>query len=409
MAIIFLIGAILSSIVLITIAIEISLKPLKVVKKTINEIAQGNADLTQRIPETTKDEVGDVVKGFNGFVEKLQDIMKNLLDSKDNLLNIDSSLQLSTQEASSSITQIIANIESVNGHILSQAASVTETAGAVNEITANIESLEKMIENQANGVAQASSAVEQMIGNIESVNNGVTKMVSSFNQLEEKAKYGIETQLDTYNQINIIKDQSIMLQEANTAIASIAEQTNLLAMNAAIEAAHAGEAGKGFSVVADEIRKLSETSSEQSNTITAELTKIHETIQKVVEFSNTTNTAFSSVSASIADTSQIIEQIKGAMIEQQTGSRQIIQALQDMNNSTSEVRVASSEMTNGSKQILTEIEKLQNATDMIRSSVDEMHTGAERINETGASLSTISAQVSDSINQIGDEIGLFKV
>lgn len=409
MAIIFLIGAILSSIVLITIAIEVSLKPLKVVKKTINEIAQGNADLTQRIPETTKDEVGDVVKGFNGFVEKLQDIMKNLLDSKDNLLNIDSSLQLSTQEASSSITQIIANIESVNGHILSQAASVTETAGAVNEITANIESLEKMIENQANGVAQASSAVEQMIGNIESVNNGVTKMVSSFNQLEEKAKYGIETQLDTYNQINIIKDQSIMLQEANTAIASIAEQTNLLAMNAAIEAAHAGEAGKGFSVVADEIRKLSETSSEQSNTITAELTKIQETIQKVVEFSNTTNTAFSSVSASIADTSQIIEQIKGAMIEQQTGSRQIIQALQDMNNSTSEVRVASSEMTNGSKQILTEIEKLQNATNMIRSSVDEMHTGAERINETGASLSTISAQVSDSINQIGDEIGLFKV
>ena len=107
----------------------------------------------------------------------------------------------------------------------------------------------------------------------------------------------------------MIEQQSKMLQDANTAIASIAEQTNLLAMNAAIEAAHAGEAGKGFSVVADEIRKLSETSTNQSKTIGAELNKIQDTIKEVVSVSSETNTAFSAVSQSISETSEIIQQI----------------------------------------------------------------------------------------------------
>jgi len=389
--------------------VGVLIRPLGSVKKSITEIASGNADLTQRIPQASNDEIGDVVTGFNQFVEKLQNIVKNLLDSKNDLEVIDGDLQSSTQDASASITQIIANIESVNGQILNQANSVQETAGAVNEISSNIESLEKMIEHQADGVQQASSAVEEMIGNINSVNSAVGKMISSFSLLEQNTKFGINSQQSANAKILEIDAQSKMLQDANKAIASISQQTNLLAMNAAIEAAHAGEAGKGFSVVADEIRKLSETSATQSKTIGAELTKIQDTIKTVVEASSETNTAFTSVTESISATNQIIDQIKSAMEEQQIGSKQIIDALGDMNNSTSEVKVASAEMTEGNKQILSEISKLQNATDIIKQSVQEMQVGAQRINDTGAALTNISSKVSGSITQIGDEIGLFKV
>jgi len=400
---------ILFSTIIIVVLVRLLIKPLKTVKASIETIASGNADLTQRIPEATNDEIGDVVKGFNSFVEKLQGIVTSLQKSKDNLTLVDTDLQASTQDTSASITEIIANIESVNNQIVSQSNSVNETAGAVNQISSNIESLERMIESQAACVTEASAAVEQMIGNINSVNTSVGKMITSFTTLQKHSSEGFATQNNANEKIMRIDEQSKMLQDANTAIASIAEQTNLLAMNAAIEAAHAGEAGKGFAVVADEIRKLSETSTDQSKTIGSELQKIQETIQDVVEVSNETNTAFTAITNSIAETSEIIEQIKGAMEEQQIGSKQIIEALQSMNNSTSEVHSASAEMTEGNKHILSEIQKLQVSTDTMKGSIEEMHTGAERINETGASLSDISSKMADNIRQIGSEIDLFKV
>ena len=401
--------SIIVAVIAITFFVRLLVKPLLSVKKSITTIATGNADLTQRIPQASNDEIGDVVSGFNVFVEKLQGIVKNLLESKNYLECVDEDLQSSTQDTSASIIQIISNIESVNGQIMSQSNSVQETVGAVNEISSNIESLERMIENHSACVTQASAAVEQMIGNINSVNTSVGKMIESFNLLQQNSAFGINAQNNANEKISMIEQQSKMLQDANTAIASIAEQTNLLAMNAAIEAAHAGEAGKGFSVVADEIRKLSETSTNQSKTIGAELNKIQDTIKEVVSVSSETNTAFSAVSQSISETSEIIQQIKGAMEEQQVGSKQIIQALQTMNNSTSEVKMASEEMTIGNKEILTEIEKLQSATDMIKGSVTEMHEGAKRINENGAALTEISGKVTESIKKISDEIVLFKV
>ncbi|NLK46244.1 MAG: methyl-accepting chemotaxis protein [Treponema sp.] len=384
-------------------------KPLRVVESTIIGIAQGDADLTKRVDVVRDDEIGRLVDGFNLFAEKLQTIVGNVMKSKNRLAAVEVDLKQSVENTGCSITEILFNIESVSHLIETQSEGVEETVGAVTKIAQNIKSLENMIQNQAAGVAEASASVEEMIGNINSVDSSIVKMATEFSQLANEARKGIDKQSDVNETIRTIASQSEMLQEANAAIAGIASQTNMLAMNAAIEAAHAGDAGRGFSVVADEIRKLSETSSEQSKTIGEELNKIITALESVVISSQDSEETFNSLSVRLMQTDEIMHLLREAMIEQQTGSKQILSALQTMNESTHEVRSASAEMASGNKSILEEIKILQDSTTIIKDSINEMTEGARTINETGAQLHSISKEVSDSIKEIGKQIDLFKV
>ena len=402
-----LIGVIIS--VVCSLMMIAAVKPLKVVRESIHEIASGDADLTQQIVVKSNNEIGALGDGFNAFMGKLRTIIGGVKDSKEILGDVNIGLQKRIEENGRSIEAIIGDLSDIGSQVQNQADSVSQTVSAVEEISQNIQSLENMIETQSSGVVEASAAVEEMIGNISSVNNSVGYMAKSFDSLIQNTEEGIQRQNDVNERIRNIEEQSKALQTANKTISDIAGQTNLLAMNAAIEAAHAGEAGKGFSVVADEIRKLSETSSAQSKTIREELLKIEGSINDVVNASQASTDMFVEVSNSITQTQQLVLQIKGAMEEQQEGSKQIGDALKLMNDNTSEVRAASHEMAEGNKSILSEIDQLRNTTGVIRESMDKISQSAGDIKETSNSLSEIADSVTSAVEQIGGQIDLFKV
>ena len=391
------------------IALNQFLRPLLELTKSITELASDSADLTRKIETRHKDEIGQVVNGFNQFTDKLRNIIMDIKASQETLDTVSVDMSHSASDTSDIMSNISTRIDELHTQLGEQACTVAETVFKVNEVSSNISSLDDLITVQVNEVTQASTTVEEMVSNIGSVNRIVDRMASSFNNLESNVRNGSEKQVMVNDKIIKIQDESEMLEEANTVIQGIAEQTNLLAMNAAIEAAHAGEAGKGFSVVADEIRKLSEDSSEQSQKIGEQLSKIRESISSVTIASGESLESFNKLSNMIAETDTLVRQIKDSMNEQTEGSKIINEALQTLNDNTRNVRSSSNVMTESNKLVMDKIHILEAVTETMANNMNGVAADSQKIADSGKILSENSRNVRNSVSKISSQIKQFKV
>ena len=222
-------------------------RPINAVVEALRDIAEGEGDLTRRLPVTSDDEVGQLAKWFNTFIEKVHAIISDVSKTA-------SELNASTEKLSHTAK------ETEQG-VISQQSEIQQVVTAVREMAA-------VVDDVANNVTQTADNAEEAD---REANSGKAVVTRTMSQIENLAA-DINAAADV---IDKLRQETDSIGSVLDVIRGIAEQTNLLALNAAIEAARAGEQGRGFAVVADEVRTLAS----RTQTSTQEIQEMIERLQ----------------------------------------------------------------------------------------------------------------------------------
>ncbi len=384
------------------------MRPLSHVSGALNEIAAGAADLTQRLPVNGTDEVGQVARSFDGFIESLQVMIAGMKESVGTLKNLGTDLATNMNETAAAVNQITANIESVTRQVDNQGGQVTSTAASVEELTRNIDALNEQVEREAATIDRTAETINKMLGGVESIlaTSGNTR--EQIHALRERIDDGNNAAEEMQTAVEKMTNRSRSLQEANSFVVNIAAQTNLLAMNAAIEAAHAGESGRGFSVVAEEIRKLADQSSTQSRRIADEIKGMESDIETSVGRTNQTKELLGKVDGTIREVEDVFARLSGEIELQGQHGREIRGAMNELNEIARTVQVGASEMSSANRQILQVVSELSEATAAMRSSMEEIVAGTREINISITNVNEMSNANRETIGEIEHRVTRFR-
>jgi len=309
------------------------LKPLHDLSAISHNIAQGEGDLTKRVPVGNgSDEITGLARDFNLFIQKMHGALSLVNQATNRLAR-------STIELSSTADNVVRAAEGQESRAVQSASAVEEMTMTAGEVARNSTEAARIAQETAETARSGQEVMTQTVSGMQQVSEAVVQAA---------------------NIITTLGRSSDQIGEIVRVIEDIADQTNLLALNAAIEAARAGEQGRGFAVVADEVRKLAERTTKATKEIGDMIRQIQQDTKSAVasmdqgtnqvghgvDLATKTGEALSKIHSMINSTAGMIQQIASAAEEQSNATRQIAGDLEAMTQTT---RQTSSGITNSAQ------------------------------------------------------------
>ncbi|MBN1848799.1 MAG: methyl-accepting chemotaxis protein [Deltaproteobacteria bacterium] len=340
------------------VTVTVITKPVNQVVENLKDIAEGEGDLTSRLKITSNDETGELARWFNLFLDKIQNIIKDITNnmgtlntSSQHLAQLSGRMSSVANEMSTKSTMVAAAAEEVSINVNSVAASVEQASVNVGMVASSTEEMTSTIDEIAKNSEKARVIAAEVAANTQQVNDsaqGLGKVAQDIGKVTET-------------------------------ITEISEQTNLLALNATIEAARAGEAGKGFAVVANEIKELARQTAEATLQIKAQIEGIQGSADDTIK-------EIENITRSISEVNEIVSAISASVEEQSVTTKEIAQNISQASSGISEVSNSSSQ----SSMIVSEIAKDIAGLNQFATDISE---GSTEVDSNSKDLSALASQL----------------
>ncbi|MBN2022137.1 MAG: methyl-accepting chemotaxis protein [Pirellulales bacterium] len=339
-------------------------KPLRAAAAGLQDIATGEGDLTKRLVANTKDEIGELAKWFNVFIDKLHGIITNLAGDANNLTGASSRL-------STTATELAGGAEETT-------AQASTVASAAEEMSTNLNNMARSTEETSSNIKTVASAVEEMTASI----SEIAKNAEKASQVAAEASTLAQNSNRTIGELGTAADEIGKVIEV---IQDIAEQTNLLALNATIEAARAGDAGKGFAVVATEVKELAKQTAEATEDIRRRIEGIQGSTEHTVH-------SIAQISGVIEQVNEVSKTIASAVEEQSITTKEIAQNIALTSDNAETISRNVTESATASKEITENIVGVDQAARQTAEGATKTQEAGEQLSQLASSLQTLVGQ-----------------